>query len=139
MLKQLFKNAFQPKEAKFGFDVEYVDGTLNHNPITNFQTGKCTLNFEKQIMTIKQNDNILTENMTDVESIRTWSLNRKFLFIQFNTKTHNEYKFKMDMSMDEKVMYLILMQPLTKYADAFGIPITFDGNFKENDKDNESN
>lgn len=136
MLKQLFKNAFQPKEAKFGLNVEFVNGTLNHNPISKLQAGKCALNFENQKMIIKQGDNVLTENMTDVESIRTWSLNRKFLFMQFNTKTYNEYKFKMDMSMDEKVMYMILMQPLTKYADAFGIPITFDGNFRENDNDN---
>ena len=84
MLKQLFKNAFQPKEAKFGFNVEFVNGTLNHNPISNLQAGKCALNFEKQIMTIKQNNNVLTENMTDVESIRTWSLNRELFFIQFN-------------------------------------------------------
>lgn len=136
MLKQLFKNAFQPKEAKFGFNVEFVNGTLNHNPISNLQAGKCALNFEKQTMTIKQNNNVLTENMTDVESIRTWSLNRELFFIQFNTKTYNEYKFKIKLA-DSTIFNTMILQVLTRYADAFGIPITFDGNFKENDNEDD--
>lgn len=139
MLKQLFKNAFQQKESKFGFNLDFVGGTLNHNPINNFRTGEeCALNFENQQMFIKQGDNVLTENMTDIESIRTWTYKRKTFVIHIHTKTYNEYKFSTGFA-DHKMTQMLIMQVLTKHADAFGIPIEFCGDFKKhgNDKDDE--
>lgn len=126
MLRQLFKNAFKPKEAKFGFNLDYIDGSLNHNPINNIKRGKCQLNFENQTFTIKQNDESLIDYMSDVHSIRTWTFKGNVYFA-IDTKTHNEYKFSFG-----AVDYWL--KALEKYATAFEIPFEYCG---ESDSDDE--
>jgi len=125
MLKQLFKNAFKPKDAKFSFNIEFINGTLNHNPISNIKRGKCQLNFENQKFTIKQNDEILTDYMTDVDSIRTWTFQGNVYFA-INTKTYNEYKFSFG-TVD------FWLKSLERYAIAFNIPFEYCGESINND------
>lgn len=129
MLKQLFDNLFNPKKAKFGYNVEFVNGTLNHNSITKIQAGKCALNFENEQFTFKQGDAILTDNMSDVESIRTWTFKEKMYFA-IATRTYNEYKFAMPV-IDNDALKLALLKPLVRYADAFNISIQDDGESEE--------
>jgi hypothetical protein len=129
MLKQLFDNLFNPKKAKFGYNVEFVNGTLNHNPINKIQAGKCALNFENETFIFKQGDEILTDNMSDVESIRTWTFKGKMYFA-IATRTYNEYKFSMPV-IDNETIKLALLKPLIKYADAFNISIQDDGESEE--------
>ena len=128
MFKQLFKNAFQPKEAKFGFNLNFVSGTLNHNPISKLKAGKCALNFENQIMYIKQGDEVLTENVSDIESIRTWTYKRKAFVMHIFTKTHNEYKFSTAFD-NENMLKMLILESLTRYANAHNIPNEFCGDF----------
>lgn len=130
MLKQIFNNLFNRKEAKIGSNVDFVNGTLNHNSITTIQAGKCALNFENQIMTIQQGDNILTENMSDVSSMRTWTFKGN-VYLAIETKTYNEYKFSFG-NVD------LWLKSIENYSIAFGIPFEYCGESKENDdKDNE--
>ena len=129
MLKQIFNNLFNRKQAKIGFNVDFINGTLNHNPISKIKAGKCALNFENQVMTIKQDENVLTENMSDVESIRTWTFKEKMYFA-IATRTYNEYKFAMPV-IDNDALKLALLKPLVRYADAFNISIQDDGESEE--------
>lgn len=130
MLKQIFNNLFNRKEAKIGFNVDFVNGTLNHNSIITIQAGKCALNFENQIMTIQQDDNILTENMSDVSSMRTWTFKGN-VYLAIETKTYNEYKFSFG-NVD------LWLKSIENYSTAFGIPFEYCGESKENDdEDNE--
>jgi hypothetical protein len=129
MLKQLFKNAFQPKELKFGYNVEFVNGTLNHNPINKIKAGKCELKFENQTFIFKQDNETLTDNMSDVEKIRTWTFKGKQYFC-IETRTYNEYKFSMPV-IDNETVKLALLKPLIRIADAFNIDIQDDGESEE--------
>lgn len=125
MLKQLFNNLFDRKNAKFGYNVEFVNGTLNHNSINNIKAGKCALNFENQQIIFKQGNEILTDNMSDVESIRTWIFKEKMYFA-IATRSYNEYKFCMPV-FDNETLKLAILKPLINYADAFNIKIQDDG------------
>lgn len=129
MFKQLFNSILNPKELKFGYNVEFVNGTLNHNPISKIKAGKCALNFENQTFIFKQGDETLTDNMSDVQSIRTWTFKEKQYF-SIETKTYNEYKFAMPVIENESVK-LTLLKPLINLADAFNITIQDDGESKE--------
>lgn len=127
MLKQIFNNLFNRKEAKIGFNIDFVNGTLNHNPITKLNAGKCSLTFEKQTMYIKQGDIVLTENMSDVASMRTWTFKGK-IYIAIETKTYNEYKFCFG-DVD------LWLKSLENYANAFNIPFEYCGESGGNNDD----
>ncbi len=129
MFKQLFKNAFNPKESKFGYNVDFVNGTLNHNPISKIKAGNCTLNFENQTFIFKQGEQTLIDNMSDIESIRTWTFKGKQYF-SIETKTYNEYKFAMPILENETIKHALL-KPLFNIADAFNITIQDDGESEE--------
>jgi len=129
MLKQIFDNLFNPKQAKFGYNVEFVNGTLNHNPISKIKAGKCALNFENQQFTFKQGNETLSDNMSDVESIRTWTFKEKMYFA-IATRSYNEYKFSMPV-LDNETLKLAILKPLVRYADAFNITIQDDGESEE--------
>lgn len=129
MFKQIFDNIFNPKQAKFGYNVEFVNGTLNHNPINKIQAGKCALNFENQQFIFKQGDNIVIDNMNDIESIRTWTFKEKMYFA-IATRSYNEYKFSMP-KLDNETIKLAILKPLIRYADAFNIIIQDDGESEE--------
>ena len=120
VFKQAIANIFDKQKAKFGFNLNYVSGFLNHNEIKNFQKGICSINFENKQMTIKQNNEILVEEMKDVHSVRTWEYKRRYLIIEINTKTYNEYKFSIEIA--GNVGNMIILKPLFTYLDAFGIP-----------------
>lgn len=130
MLKQLFKNVFKPKDAKFGFNIEFINGTLNHNPINNIKRGKCQLNFENQAFTIKQKNEILTDYMTDVNSIRTWTFQGNVYFA-ISTKTYNEYTFSFG-TVD------FWLKTIEKYANLFDIPFEYCGESKEYDDETDT-
>lgn len=121
MFKKLFKNAFKPKDAEFGFNLKYVSGLKNHNEIKGFQKGDCKLNFKNREMIIQQGENIIVEKMSNVSLVRTWDFQRRYLIIEFNTKNHNEYKFSVEMS--GNVANIILIQPLVRYLDSLEIPL----------------
>jgi len=125
MLKQIFNNLFNRKQAKIGFNLDFVNGTLNHNPISKIKAGKCALNFENQIMTIKQDENILTENMSDVKSMRTWTFKGN-VYIAIETKTYNEYKFSFG-------NFDLWLKSIENYSKAFDIPFEYCGESTEND------
>ena len=114
MFKQIFNNLFNPKEAKFGFNLDFVGGTLNHNPIVKIQKGKCKLNFEKQTLIISQDEQSIIDYMVDVESIRTWQFKGNIYFA-IKTKTYNEYMFSFG-SVD------LWLKSIQRYAQAFNIP-----------------
>lgn len=123
MLKQLFKNAFIPKEMKFGFNLQFISGLKNHNEIKGFQKGDCALNFENQKMYIRQGDNEIVENVSNISSVRSWAFKRRYLIIEINTKNHNEYKFSIEMS--GNVANIILINPFIRYFDSHGIPFEY--------------
>jgi len=123
MLKQIFNNLFNRKQAKIGFNLDFVNGTLNHNPISKIKAGKCALNFENQIMTIKQDENILTENMSDVKSMRTWTFKGN-VYIAIETKTYNEYKFSFG-------NFDLWLKSIENYSKAFDIPFEYCGESEE--------
>lgn len=132
MLKQLFKNAFKPKDAKFGYNLYFVSALKNHNEVKEFEKGKCSVTFENRTMTIQQGDNIIVEKMSNVSSIRTWAYKRRYLIIEFNTKNHNEYKFSLEMS--NNIANGIVIKTLTRYADALNIPLEYCGITKDDDE-----
>lgn len=114
---QIFNNLFNRKYAKFGFNVDFVNGTLNHNVITKIKAGKCALNFENQTIIIKQGNEIITDNMSDVSSMRTWTFKGNVYFA-IETKTYNEYKFCFGATD-------LLLKSLENYANAFNIPFEY--------------
>lgn len=118
MLKQLFSNLFDRKNAKMGFNVEFVSGYLNHNEIKNLHAGKCSLNFEKQEFIIKQDSETYSESMLNVYNFVKIQKENKFL-LHINTKTHNEFTFNFG-------EFDLWFQAIKNYADAFQIPLVIE-------------
>ena len=132
MFKQLFNNVFDRKNGKLGFKPDFVNGTLNHKPITEIEAGKCKLNFENQAFKISQNDKFLTDKMENVCSIRTWIFKGK-LYLIIETKQHNNYMFSFpDVEINDLTIG-ILLKPLETYAKEFEIPFEYQGESKDND------
>lgn len=123
MLKQIFSNLFDRKNAKIGFNVEFISGNLNHNEIKNLHAGKCSLNFEKQEFIIKQDSETYSESMLNVYNFVKIQEKNKFL-LEINTKTHNDFTFNFGESD-------LWFQAIKNYADAFQIPFVFEDKTEE--------
>ncbi len=126
MLKQIFKNLFDRKNAKLGFNLDFVKGDVNHNEITKIKKGKCKLNFENQQIIISQNNEIITDNMNDVYNFRTWTFKGNIYFA-ISMKTHSEYMF----SFGEVDFWL---KSLENYAQAFDVPFEYCGESEETEE-----
>jgi len=130
MFKQIFNNIFNRKEAKLGFKIFFINGTINHKPITNIVKDKCLLDFENQTMIIKQGDVSLTEKMSDVSSMRTWTFKGNVYFA-VETKTNNEYKFSFG-TVD------FWLKAVENYAKEFDIPFEYCGESEESSEDDDN-
>lgn len=132
MLKQLFKNIFDKKNAKLEFKPHFVSGTLNYKSITEIEPSKCRLDFENQTFKISQNNQFLTGQMTDVSSIRSWVFKER-LYLVIETKRHDEYLFSFpEIELNDLAIGLIL-KPLEIYAKEFGIFFEYQGTSKNNE------
>ncbi len=132
MLKQLFKNVFDRKNAKFGFKLNFVSGTLNYKSITEIKSDKCTLNFENQAFKISQNDKFLTDKMENVCSIRTWIFKGR-LYLVIETKRHDEFMFSFPGVEPSDLAIGMLLRPLEVYAKEFEIPFEYQGESKDDE------
>lgn len=130
ILKQVFNNLFDRKNAKFGFNVDFVNGYVNYNEITNIKKGKCSLKFENQEIIISQNNEIIKDFMSDVYNFRTWTFKGNIYFA-IKMKTSSEYMFSFG-NVD------LWLKSIENYSKAFNIPFEYCGESKENDiEDNE--
>lgn len=116
-LIQGFNNLFNRKKAKFGFKLEFIEGSVNHNSITKIQKGECQLNFEDGKIIIKQNNNQIIDSMTDVYNVRTWTFNDEQYFA-IRMRTHSEYMFNLKAAS-------LLFRAIENYAQAFNVPIEY--------------
>ena len=129
MLKQIFKNLFDRKNAKLGFNLIFINGYVNHNEITKIKKGACKLNFENQRFVILQDNESISDNMNDVYNIRTWTF-KENVYFAIRMKTHSEYMFSFG-TVD------FWLKTLENYAKAFNIPFEYCRESKENEDDTE--
>lgn len=126
MIKQLFNNIFDKKNAKLEFKPHFVSGTLSYKSITDIKSDKCKLDFENQAFKISQNDKILSDKMSNVRNIRTWIFKER-LYLAIETKSQDEYMFSFpDVEISDFAMNLLL-KPLEMYAKEFTIPFEYQG------------
>ena len=126
-LKQFFSNLFNCKNAKLGFNVDFVNGYVNYNEITKIKKGKCVLNFENQQIIITQNNESISDYMSDVYNFRTWNFKGNVYFA-IKMKTSSEYKFCFG-NVD------FWLKALENYTKAFNIPFEYCGESGENDNE----
>lgn len=118
MLKQIFSNLFDRKNAKMGFNVEFIDGYLHNEEIESLHAGKCSLNFEKQEFIIKQDSEIYSDSMLNVLEFRKIQECDNFL-LKITTRKYGEFTFDFGESD-------LWFQAIKNYADAFQIPFVIE-------------